>query len=75
VGDDPRPAAGAPLANDILKCSLQSVEDAVAAGVYEVPLTEEQLARLEAVHPEGVCDWTVPGVGQVPLGEPWRAFD
>lgn len=75
VGDDPRTAAGAPLANDVLKCSLQSVEDAVAAGVYEVTLTEEQLARLEAIHPDGVCDWTAPGVGQVPLGEPWQAFD
>lgn len=74
LGDDPRTAAGAPLANDIVKCALQPVDDAVRAGVYEVELTPAQVERLSAVFPDGVCDWSVPGVGQVPLGEPWQRF-
>ncbi|MEZ5238782.1 MAG: DUF6351 family protein [Microthrixaceae bacterium] len=74
VGDDPRTAAGAPLANDIVKCSLQPVADAIESGLYGVDLTEEQATRLEAVFPEGVCDWTRPGVGQVALGDPWQVF-
>jgi hypothetical protein len=75
VGDDPRTAAGAPLRNDIGKCRLQGVDEAVEAGVYEIDLTEDQVARIRSVFPDGVCDWTVPGVGQVDLGEPWQVFD
>ena len=29
-----------------------------------MPLTAEQLERLKAVFPEGVCDYTRPGIGQ-----------
>ncbi len=75
MGDDPRTAAGAPLSNDILNCSMQTVDDAVKAGVYGVELTPSQIASLEAVFPNGVCDWTVPGIGQVALGDPWQSFD
>ncbi|MEZ5269279.1 MAG: DUF6351 family protein [Microthrixaceae bacterium] len=60
VGDDPRTAAGAPLANDVIKCSLQSVDEAIAAGEYEVEFSAAQVERLEAIFPEGVCDWSVP---------------
>lgn len=74
LGDDPRTVAGAPLANDVLKCTLQSVDDAVAAGIYEVDLSAAQIERLQAIFDEGVCDWSVPGVGQVPLGDAWRTF-
>ena len=75
VGDDPRTAAGAPLANDVIKCSLQSVDEAIAGGEYEVEFSAAQVERLEAIFPEGVCDWSVPGVGQVPLGDSWLRFD
>ena len=74
IHDDPRTAAGAPLRNDIAKCSLQSVEDAVAGDVYEVDIAPDIVDRLEALYPDGVCDWPVTGVGQVPLGEPWQTF-
>ncbi len=74
VGASPRIVAGAPLSDDIGKCTLQPVADAVDAGVYELELTEEQIAAIEAVFPDGVCDWTVPGVGQVALGDPWQSF-
>lgn len=75
MGGDPRTTAGAPLANDIVKCALQPVDDAVRSGVYGVELTAAQIERLESVFPDGVCDWSVPGVGQVPVGEPWQRFD
>ncbi len=75
LGGTPRTVAGAPLVNNIAKCALVPVADAVASGTYEVELTTEQVARLEALFPEGVCDWTQPGAGQVPLGSPWHSFD
>jgi hypothetical protein len=70
----PRTTAGAPLRNDILKCELQPVPDAVDAGVYDDELTDEQVARLEEIFPDGVCDWTTPGQARAELGAPWRAY-
>ena len=37
-------------------------------------LTDQQLDRLEQVFSEGVCDWTQPGVGQVPLAGTWAFY-
>jgi hypothetical protein len=68
--DDPRTAAGAPLRNDILKCRLQPVDP----GSYGVELSEAQVARLQQIFPDGVCDWTQPGVGQVPLEGTWLTY-
>jgi hypothetical protein len=72
---DPRTSAGAPRANDIIKCSLQPVVDAVSAGAYPGELTPTQVARLEETFPDGVCDWTVPGIGQVDLAGTWIDYD
>ena len=33
-----------------------------------------QLARLNAAFPGGVCDWSKPGVGQGPLAGTWQSF-
>jgi hypothetical protein len=57
---DPRIAAGAPVANDILKCQLQSF----SANDYGPDFSDAQLARLGAVFEKGVCDWAQPGVAQ-----------
>ena len=57
----PRQVAGGPLAEDILKCQLKPLDPAAYAPAM---LTAAQLARLNAVFPGGVCDWTKPGVGQ-----------
>jgi hypothetical protein len=59
-----RIVAGAPVTGDVYKCETQSVADAVEAGLYGAwtPTAEEQ-ARLEAIFPEGVCDYSKPGVG------------
>jgi hypothetical protein len=74
ISGDPRTVSGAPRRNDILACALQPVADAVEAGLYEVELSDEQVARLESAFPDGVCDWTKPGRGVAPLGEPWQSF-
>ncbi len=70
IHGDPRTAAGAPLANDIVKCTLTSVDP----GAYGVPFSDAQADRLVAVFPDGVCDWSLPGVGQVPLRGTWLRY-
>lgn len=71
VAGDSRTAAGAPLADDVIACSLIPVDDAVAADLYPVALTDGQVERLEVIFPEGVCDWSQPGVGQTTPTETW----
>ncbi len=60
VHGDPRTAAGAPQRNDILKCQLEPSSKAT----YQVAFTAAQRQRLAQVFPSGVCNWSVPGVGQ-----------
>ena len=67
---DPRIAAGEPLTEDILKCALKPV----SAKDYVHPLTEDQWARLQAIFPQGVCDYTRPGIGQGPVQGTWRKY-
>jgi hypothetical protein len=59
----PRQVAGGPRSEDVLKCQLKplSVSDygSAAAG-----FTAQHMLRLDAVFPNGVCDWSKPGVGQ-----------
>jgi hypothetical protein len=57
----PRQAAGGPLVENILKCQLEPLD---VAGYAPFKFSDAQLARLHAVFPEGVCDWTESGVGQ-----------
>ncbi len=70
AGTTPRMAAGGPLVDDIAKCQLKPLNPAD----YGVSFTAEQWARLGAIFPEGVCDWTKPGVGQQPLAGTWLSF-
>ncbi|MFN0167272.1 MAG: DUF6351 family protein [Bryobacteraceae bacterium] len=67
---NPRIAAGAPLADDVLKCSLKPLD----AGAYQKPLSAEQLTRLRAVFPQGVCDYSRPGVEQQNAPVLWRKY-
>jgi hypothetical protein len=60
---NPRLVAGAPLTDDILKCQLRAVDPRD----YNVALTADEAARLRSVFPGGVCDYSKPGVGQVPI--------
>lgn len=54
-----RIVAGGPLAEDVVKCRLKPLDTAD----YARPLTDDQMARLRAAFPDGVCDWSRPGVG------------
>ena len=67
----PREVAGASVTSDILKCQLKPI----ALDDYDVPLTSDQLSRLDRLFPTGVCDWSQPGVEQtVPTGT-WLRFE
>jgi hypothetical protein len=64
-----RHAAGGPLDASILKCQLKPVDPAD----YAVRFTAAELDRLRRIFPEGVCDWSRPGVNQVAV-VPWASF-
>ncbi|AEG91069.1 DUF6351 family protein [Ramlibacter tataouinensis] len=66
----PRATAGAPLAADVIKCTLKPV----AITDYGVPFTAQQMQRLATVFPTGVCNWSVPGVEQQGLRGTWLTF-
>ena len=70
MGTDARMVAGAPWANDVLKCTLKPVD----GSDYTQSLTADRLVALAQIFPEGVCDWTQPGVGQVPLAGTWAVY-
>ena len=70
VHGNPRLGAGQPLSNDILKCELKSVDPRD----YVQPLTVDQLRRLRAIFPQGVCDYSRPGVGQRRLEGTWLSY-
>jgi hypothetical protein len=50
------------VASDKLKCELKPV----TASDYQVTFSTAELARLRAIFPAGVCDWSKPGVNQTP---------
>jgi hypothetical protein len=57
----PRQVAGGPLQENILKCQLKPLN---VADYLPAVLSGGQLARMGAVFPGGVCDWSKPGVSQ-----------
>ncbi len=64
-----RLVAGGPLSNDVLKCELKPID----MRDYKVSFTDAERARLEAIFPQGVCDWSKPGVHQT-KNETWLSF-
>lgn len=69
VARNPRLVAGSPLAYDRLKCELRPVD----RRDYTVPITDAQLAGVQAVFPQGVCDYSRPGVGRRTPGT-WLSY-
>jgi Tannase-like family of unknown function (DUF6351) len=60
-----RIVAGGPLRGGVYKCALQSVGKAIARGLYgSWKPTVAERARLEAIFPTGVCDYTKDDVGR-----------
>lgn len=66
----PREVAGESVAADIIKCSLKPVDPAD----YEVAFTDEQWRRLREIFPDGVCDYSRPGVQQQGLQGTWLRY-
>lgn len=65
----PRLVAGGPLASDVVTCARQTPVRADHPAVDDATWQ-----RLLAAFPDGVCDWSRPGVGQVGLDAPWLRF-
>lgn len=64
-----RQVAGGPLNGNVLKCQLKPIDPSD----YPAPVSAADLDRLRAIFPGGVCDWSRPGVNQVPV-VPWASF-
>lgn len=62
-----RTVAGGTFKGSIFKCHLMPVSEATAGGLYGVwtPTPAEQ-AMLEAIFPNGVCDYSLPDAGLPP---------
>jgi hypothetical protein len=67
---NPRLAAGAPYTLDVVKCQLKPL----ARGDYPVTFSDEQWTTLQATFPDGVCDYSKPGVSQGPPKARWLTF-
>ena len=66
----PRMVAGEPLENNVLKCRLMPVD----RRSYKVDFTAADAAELKSIFPQGVCDYSDPGVGQRPTDGIWQFF-
>jgi hypothetical protein len=65
----PRQVADGPRGEDVFKCQLKAF-DAASADYAGVVFSAAQITRLKAVFPDGVCDWTKPGIGQTSQWQP-----
>ena len=70
IHSEPRLVAGAPLTNDVMKCQLKPVNFAD----YNVSFSDAQKAKMKTVFATGVCDFSKPGVGQVPIKGTYQTF-
>ena len=70
IHSEPRLVAGAPLANDVMKCQLKPIDFAD----YKVAFSDAQKTKMRAVFPAGVCDFSKPGVAQVPIKGTYRKY-
>ena len=68
----PRQAAGGPPSEDVLKCQLEPLTDAERAD-YPA-MTDEEWSSVLATFPDGVCDYSKPGVGARPRTQTWLSW-
>ena len=66
----PRLVAGGPLTEDVLKCQLKALDPSD----YSRSLSTDEWQALQATFPAGVCDYSRPGVGDVPLAGTWLSY-
>lgn len=67
---DPQIAAGMPMTDDTLRCELKPLDKKDYEGVT---FTDEEWARLQQINPQGVCDFSKPGLGRHPT-DPWQSY-
>ncbi|ROH91080.1 hypothetical protein ED208_08940 [Stagnimonas aquatica] len=67
----PRTVAGDAISTDTNKCQLKPLDRNDDYGL--LPFTDAQWASLSAVFPEGVCDYSKPGVSQQGT-IPWQTY-
>ena len=67
----PRTVAGDAITTDANKCQLKPLNRNEYQGA--IPFTEAQWARLQAVFPLGICDFSKPGVDQQAT-IPWQTY-
>ncbi|HEU5256915.1 MAG TPA: DUF6351 family protein, partial [Vicinamibacterales bacterium] len=67
---NPRIVAGGPATGDVFKCELKPVDKAD----YKRAVTDAQLAQLQNVFPQGVCDYTKNGVMQRSVSGTWLTY-
>ena len=63
----PRQVAGGPRSEDVIKCQLKPVDPAD----YATAPSTADLAELRSIFPDGVCDWSKPGVGEQQPNMQW----
>jgi hypothetical protein len=61
ANSSPRQVAGGPIVENIMKCQLKPL---VFTDYTGITFTAGQQARLNTLFPNGVCDWSKPGVSQ-----------
>ena len=66
---NPRFVAGGPIQANIYKCQLKPINLAD----YTVTFSPSEMARLNTIFPNGVCDWSKPGVNQTGVVT-WPSF-
>jgi len=67
----PRVVAGSPITDDVVKCQLKPINE---ADYLPVALTGAEKIRLANIFPDGVCDYTKPGVAQSGVKGTWLKF-
>jgi hypothetical protein len=68
---NPYVAAGAPFSTDNIECQLKTLE---RADFGSVTFTDALWARLQAVFPGGVCDYSKPAQNEQP-SIPWLTYE
>jgi Tannase-like family of unknown function (DUF6351) len=67
----PRTVAGDAISTDTNKCQLRPLSRSDDYG--PIPFTDAQWAQLQTIFPDGVCDYSKPGVGQQKT-IPWQTY-
>lgn len=66
----PHTVAGESIATDSNKCALKPLRQ---TDYYPVAFSADQWTRLQSAFPNGVCDWSKPGINQTGA-IPWQTY-